>query len=284
MLAPANWRWIGRCLLLHLLAAAAIFAQEPPPAPDVSWSAWKKMPSDILRDQKALWASPFHIKRKNVKWWIAMGAVTGALIATDRRASRELPNTPDQQRFSNNVSRIGASYTMAAVAGGSYLAGTLTHRDYLAETGLLAAEALLDGVIVSEALKVVTQRPRPLEGNRGGDFLDGGYSFPSGHAVTNFALASVIAHRYPHKKALVIASYGLAGLVGASRFSAQQHFASDIVVGGVIGYFIGRHVVQSHERPRPGVRGWLSPQVIPTFQPSDHSYGVLLAWHPGRTN
>src|SRR5258705_6942092 len=105
MSAPANWRRIGRCLLLHPLAAAAIFAQEPctdppcqtilPAAPDVSWSAWKKMPSNILRDQKALWASPFHIKRKNVKWWIAMGAVTGALIATDRRASRELPNTPD---------------------------------------------------------------------------------------------------------------------------------------------------------------------------------------------
>lgn len=242
------------------------------------------MPSNILHDQKDLWASPFRIKRQNVKWWIAMGAVTGVLIANDRRASRELPNTSDQQAFSSNVSRIGASYTITSIAGGTYLFGKLTHRDYLAETGLLEAQALLDGVIVSEGLKLMTQRPRPLEDNHGGDFLDGGYSFPSGHAVTNFALASVIAHRYPKRKAVAIVSYGLAGLVGASRFSARQHFASDIVVGGVIGYFIGKHVVESHREPKPGVKGWLAPQVIPTFQPADHSYGVLLAWHPGRTN
>jgi len=44
------------------------------------------MPANVLRDQKALWASPFRIQRKNAKWWIAMGAVTGVLIATDRRA------------------------------------------------------------------------------------------------------------------------------------------------------------------------------------------------------
>jgi len=56
----------------------------------------------------------------------------------------------------------------------------------------------------------------------------------------------VIAHRWRHKKAVVIAAYGLATLVSASRFSGQKHFASDIVAGGVMGWFIGRHVFEAH--------------------------------------
>jgi membrane-associated phospholipid phosphatase len=64
--------------------------------------------------------------------------------------------------------------------------------------------------------------------------------------MESFALASVIAHRYRHQKAVVIAVYGLATLVSASRFSGQKHFASDIVAGGVMGWFIGRHVFEAH--------------------------------------
>jgi len=45
---------------------------------------------------------------------------------------------------------------------------------------------------------------------------------------------------------VVIAAYGLATLVSASRFSGQKHFASDIVAGGVMGWFIGTHVFEAH--------------------------------------
>jgi membrane-associated phospholipid phosphatase len=83
-------------------------------------------------------------------------------------------------------------------------------------------------------------------GDGGGHFFHGGDSFPSGHAIESFALASVIAHRWRHKKAVVIAAYGLATLVSASRFSGQKHFASDIVAGGVMGWFIGTHVFETH--------------------------------------
>jgi membrane-associated phospholipid phosphatase len=63
--------------------------------------------------------------------------------------------------------------------------------------------------------------------------------------MESFALASVIAHRYRAKKAVVVVAYGIATLVAASRFSGQKHFASDIVAGGVIGFFIGRHVFET---------------------------------------
>jgi membrane-associated phospholipid phosphatase len=66
----------------------------------------------------------------------------------------------------------------------------------------------------------------------------------------SFALASAIAHHYHDNKAIVFLAYGLATMVGAARFTPRQHFASDIVVGGVMGWFIGRHV--SERRPVGG--------------------------------
>lgn len=110
----------------------------------------------------------------------------------------------------------------------------------------MGGEALADALIVDEALKVSTGRERPLEGDSGGHFFHGGSSFPSGHAAESFALASVMAHRYRNRKAVVIAAYGLATLVSASRFSGQKHFASDVVAGAVMGWFIGRHVSETH--------------------------------------
>jgi membrane-associated phospholipid phosphatase len=261
------------CVCLFAMIPAA-FGQ------DAGSESLKRLAKDIVHDQKVVWTSPFHMTHQDAKWWGTVAAITGVLLAADRRESRQLPNTVDQVAFSRHVSQLGAVYTLIPIAAGAYLTGVLAHNDKLRKTGLLAGEALADGLIVGEVLKYATGRQRPLAGDGGGHFLHSGDSFPSGHTMGSFALASVIAHRYPDNKAVVIAVYGLATVVGASRFSARQHFGSDIVAGGAIGWFIGRHVVETHEEGRrPRAKDWLSPQIIPTIQPSDHSYGIALAWH-----
>jgi membrane-associated phospholipid phosphatase len=241
----------------------------------------KELVNNIVLDQKQIWTSPFHMKKKDAKWWLIFGAATGALIATDRQTSQQLPNTKDQVAISSRVSQLGAVYTLVPIVGGLYLGGVLAKQSQLRDTGLLGAEALVDSLIVSEVLKVATGRQRPREGNGGAAFFHGSDAFPSGHTIESFALASVIAHQYQENKAVVILAYGLATMVGASRFGARQHSASDILAGGVMGWFIGRHV---SERRRGGGRSqakaWLMPQVSPQVQPSSHSYGLALAWHP----
>jgi membrane-associated phospholipid phosphatase len=269
-----------------LLAASAAFAQEPiescsEETTEPSKHLASDIAKDILHDQKAIWTSPFHMTRKDAGLWLTFGAVTGALIATDSRSTRQLPNTNDQLAFGRDVSQLGAVYTLVPVIGGFFLAGVLTKQPKLRDTGLLGGEAVVDALIVSEIFKVATGRQRPLEGNGGGHFFHGSDSFPSGHTIESFALASVVAHQYHNNKAVVFLSYGLATLVGASRFSARQHFASDIVAGGVMGWFIGRHVYERSQGDRRSVaKTILSPEVIPHVQPSDRSYGILLAWHP----
>lgn len=235
---------------------------------------------DIFRDQKQIWTSPFRMKKRDVKWWLMFGAATGALIATDHRTSQQLPNTADQTAYSKDVSRLGAVYTLIPIAGGLYLGGVLTGHSRLRDSGFLGGQALIDSLIVSEVLKAATGRQRPLEGDGGGHFFHGSDSFPSGHTIESFALASVIAHEYQGNKVVVILAYGLATAVGASRFSARQHNASDILAGGAMGWFIGRHVAQKRlTGSQSRTKVWLSPQVIPQVQPSAHSYGLMLAWH-----
>jgi membrane-associated phospholipid phosphatase len=227
-----------------LAAISAASGQEPSgevPSPSATGFA-----RNILQDQKAIWTSPFHATRQDAKWWLTFGAIVGVAVATDHRGSQQLPNTPDQRRYSRDLSQVGAAYALIPILGGFYATGVLAKNAKLRGTGVLGGEAVADALIVSEVLKLAAGRQRPLEGDGGGHFFHGGNSFPSGHAIESFALASVIAHRYRHKKAVVIAVYGLATLVSASRFSGQKHFASDIVAGGVMGWFIGRHVSETH--------------------------------------
>ncbi|MCF8239930.1 MAG: phosphatase PAP2 family protein [Melioribacteraceae bacterium] len=64
----------------------------------------------------------------------------------------------------------------------------------------------------------------------------GSYSFPSSHAVNNFAVAAFFSMLYPnYKKALFITAF----LVALSRPYVGVHYPSDIIIGALIGYGIG---------------------------------------------
>jgi len=82
---------------------------------------------------------------------------------------------------------------------------------------------------------------KPIEKNAG-DFWGGGTSFPSGHAIQIWSIASLVAHEYRQNMIVQVTAYSLAGIVSASRVAAQKHFASDVVLGGTMGWFIGRYV------------------------------------------
>ena len=141
---------------------------------------------------------------------------------------------------------------------------------------MLGGEALLDSLIVVEVLKSVTRRERPYVTHDAGHFFDSGDSFPSGHAIGSWALASVVAHEYAHTKWVPFAAYGLAGVVSMARFAAQKHYASDIVAGGAMGWFIGRYVYQTHEDHAVHRHALLHPMIAPQVQPSERAYGLAL--------
>jgi membrane-associated phospholipid phosphatase len=213
-----------------------------------------RMPKYILQDQKAIWTSPFHTAKSDVKWWVIFGAATGALIATDKWSEKQFPNTSTQVNLGNRTSNIGAAYTLIPISAGFYLFGTAKHRERFRETGLLAFEALIDTTIVETIVKSTTDRARPLEGNGKGGFWESTgspyrASFPSGHAINTFSLASIFAHEYHDKWWVKLIAYGYAGTVVGARLAARKHFPGDVVAGGALGWFIGDYVYAKRHNP-----------------------------------
>ncbi|SPF54789.1 Phosphoesterase, PA-phosphatase related (fragment) [Candidatus Sulfopaludibacter sp. SbA4] len=201
-----------------------------------------RMPKYILQDQKAIWTSPFHTAGKDVKYWAIFGAATAALIGTDRYSVKQLPNSSSQVSVSTWGSRVGSAYSLIPISAGFYFIGTGTHHDRLRETGLLCFEALIDVNLVAEPLKLVAGRARPLQGDGHGHFEDSpsrwDSGFPSGHAINTWAVASVVAHQYPHPRIFPV----LASTVVAARVGARQHFPGDVMAGSAMGWFIGGFV------------------------------------------
>jgi len=206
-----------------------------------------RMPKYVLEDQKAIWSSPFHTAKGDIKWWAVFGGATAALIATDQWTVKDLPNSRTQVSVSTWGSRLGAGYTLVPFTAALYFAGTHSENDRLRETGLIGFETLIDVNVVAEAVKLVADRARPLEGNGKGRFEDGvgtrwSSSFPSGHAINTWALASVIAHQYPHPRIIPVLVYAAASTVVVARVGARQHFPGDVVAGSAMGWFIGDYV------------------------------------------
>ncbi len=254
-------------------------AVEPPPG------ALKTLIINTAKDQKVIFTSPFHMNRQNAKYWIGFTVITAGLIASDRPTSKWLPNTPDQVDVSNAFTQIGEVYTLYPALGVTYLAGVLAHKPKLKETGALGAEALTDALILSSVIKAITGRERPnLPGGNGNWFKFGNYSFPSGHAIMSWTVASVIAHEYHSNKIVPIIAYTTATAIGLARFSGRDHFLSDIFAGGAMGYFIGAYVYRKHADPRihnaPLSR--LRPDSIgPYVNPRTGGIGVGLNWNLG---
>jgi membrane-associated phospholipid phosphatase len=280
-------------LLTALLGGASgASAQNPPasasPTPQASPtpSLEKRFFKNILHDQRAIWTSPFRLGRGDAKWAVPLGLSTAALLATDQETD-EFGRGRRRISLSRDVSLAGSTYGTAGVAAAFYLAGRATGNARARETGLLGGEALIDGGIVFSVLKNVSQRQRPDHDEGQGEFFEGGHSFPSGHATSAWALATVIANEYRDRRAVQIGAYGLATAVSVSRFTGRNHFLGDVLVGSAIGYGIGRYVYRTHHDPALDspdgqttrhTHSKLSPLIAARYSRSTRTYGMALTW------
>ena len=116
---------------------------------------------------------------------------------------------------------------------------------------LLVALALV-GVLNELLLKSLIARERPFIADPTIQLLvtaPSGYSFPSGHAGTSFAAATVIAFM-PIQTKWKVGVWILAILIAFSRMYLFVHYPSDIVAGALLGTLYGIVVVQVAMRMR----------------------------------
>jgi membrane-associated phospholipid phosphatase len=209
---------------------------------------------NLVSDQKSIWTSPARLRWADGTWLFPLAAAAGGFLATDRAVPPALSGDPKKLKRYTTFSNWGV-YSLIGAGGGLYVWSKLSRDDHQRETGILAGEAAINSFAVDTAFKYALGRQRPDQEQGAGRFFQGGVSFPSDHSALAWSIASVLAHEYPGPFTK-FAVYGLATAVSASRVAGKQHFPTDVVVGGAIGWLIGRKIYRAHHDPELGGGGW----------------------------
>jgi len=206
----------------------------------------KRSIKGIGADQKRLYLAPF--EAHNIKWDLITLVGTGALLAADRH----IENNVSHSNFStyqaiSNTALGGLAGSLAAV----YIYGLKTEHHHARETGEIELETLINTFLIYTPMQLIFARQRPDEGNNHGDFFKHhaiNTSFPGGHAMFTWAMASVLADEYPKPWARVL-SYGAAFTVTFSRFMARDHWSSDMFIGTALGLAIAENTFHARCNP-----------------------------------
>jgi membrane-associated phospholipid phosphatase len=270
--------WIG-----IVFSCPAIRAQEPPPIVDANSIAqdqssqnptppnqtpkistppaaerevtWRSFPVNFLEDQKQIWTFPTQLAKG--KHWLptlAVAGVTTIFLVTDSHDTPYFRRTTEFNGFNKAFSGTITGAEIAAIPAAFMVVGHFRHNSYAETTALLAAEAYADTAVVDEVMKVATRRLRPSDIPPSGSFSDTFYegrssaagfnsSFPSGHAIAAFSVATVFAHRYRQHRWVPFVAYGLASVIAFSRVTNQAHFPSDVFLGAALGFAISEFSV-----------------------------------------
>lgn len=147
---------------------------------------------------------------------------------------------------------LGQGFVAIPLTAGFIVYGEIANKQRASRVGLTGLKAIAVNAFFTYAIKYATQRHRPYDDDppdpRIWEGPFGSYtntSFPSGHTSMVFALAAVFASEYKGKIWVPIMSYSLASLVAVSRVYEDEHWASDVVFGAALGFFIGKFVYKS---------------------------------------
>lgn len=163
-----------------------------------------------------------------------------------------------------NIAHAGDVVLFAEVIAGGVGAFLLLRQSIQDETLRKMAYSMTQALVLNNAvtfgLKPIANRARP---NRASQF-----SFPSAHASNAFMTAVIAQHYYG--PAVGIPAYSVAAFISISRLQANEHFMTDLIVGGTIGYIVGKTVVRQERKPRNRIT-WM-----PVISPVQSKVGIRL--------
>ena len=203
----------------------------------------KRSITKTWQDQKGLYRAPF--KRSNLKWDALILGGTAALLAADRHIEPHIGKTNESAYNIASNATIGG---LGAAIAGVWVWGWKNDQPHAKEVGSIELRALVNTFLIYTPIQLLAARERPDEGNGNGDFWKHhniNTSFPGGHAMFTFAMATVVSHEYPQKWVQVLA-YTAATLVTVTRFMGRDHWSSDMFAGAALGIGIGAYTFHAH--------------------------------------
>lgn len=203
---------------------------------------------NLTSDFTGVLVSPKNWQKKEL---LQLSAVlgTGALLFAfdgDIQEWVQAERSPSSDDIAKMMSHLGDGGVLIGLMTALYASGEIFDSSSLRKTALLSLESWLTAGFVVTSLKFVAGRARPgiSESSRTlhpFSFRSRYTSFPSGHSVSAFAVATSIACQ-SRKTYVDILAYSLASAVALSRVHNNEHWASDVFIGSSLGYFIARKI------------------------------------------
>lgn len=226
---------------------ATSLPEAPPPQPVTV----RETPANLLKDQGAIWSSPARIHGRDLNYLVPLGLLATVAITTDHQAMADVVSHNTSFNHTNTTASNVLLSPFIAAPVVFYGAGHLASSERAKETGILSGEAMVDGLVVQEAMKLISLRERPaIDGAKGKFFqtsVGTDSSFPSNHSMLAWSSAAVLSAEYP-SRLNTIGFYGVATGVSLTRVLGQQHFPSDVLVGSAFGWMIGHYVYKKRHR------------------------------------
>ena len=216
---------------------------------------------------------PFRWDSTAKKYFLLETGLALALYSSDEHIATytQKHRTDSTNNFSSDV-RSAADNAIYAL-GAWYLYGKFGHDTRARSTALLSLEGALISGFFTSTVKIISGRKRPNITSDSSDWRGWGYTdsaFTSGHSSSAWAVASVISHEYHEHRWVPFAAYTSAALVSWSRLNDNKHWASDVFVGGLIGYYTGKLLVRYHHE-----------EYLHETQSSQHSQLELMPFATG---
>ncbi len=234
---------------------------------------------NILDDEIAIWTSPAHLKAKDLLFWVPVITTTLILIANDESIYSDFQDFKNRNQwvedFSPQITKLGDGWSSIFLSGAFYLGGLAFKSERAKETASLGIQVLIHTGIVVQVGKHLSGRSRP----GATDGVDHWYgpsaffkryeegftkydAFPSGHTITVWGMATVIAEQYGDKPAIPIISYTLATLTGLSRITEKAHWLSDVFLGAVLGHTIAKFIIKRNRERKLSINPYVSSEGI----------------------
>jgi membrane-associated phospholipid phosphatase len=199
---------------------------------------------------------------------VALAGVGAASVAMDKsNVDKHIADYFDRHDTFEGFSSealfvVGNPITHFAGTALWYVFSAETDDDLSRQRALTMLSALTINAAVTGGLKAIRHNHQP----------DGGpWAWPSGHASSSVAVASVLHEFYGLKVGLP--AYAVAGVVAWRMMDEGDHWASDVLFGATLGWVVGHTVARRHATLE--LAGF---EVLPYYgRPDTPAVGISLA-------
>ncbi|HEX9659801.1 MAG TPA: phosphatase PAP2 family protein [Rhodothermales bacterium] len=191
-----------------------------------------------------------HLLEHHFPTMLLVGAGGAAFVAAGSYVDEPILNGVQSVLDRDNLvvkitNELGGRYAVAAPIA-IFAAATATGDSKLQDAAFTSVQAIVYASAVTSILKEAAGRHRPEEGAGARRFepFSGHHSAPSGHATIAFALLTPWIYYYDHPATYSLMILGVG--TSLSRIALDQHWPTDVITGGAIGFLMARFLSKRH--------------------------------------